>query len=332
MGLHLRNEKIDMPPILKEIRYRVWWALCVLDTLLCLISGRPLHMSDDFRTTPLPLPFREEQLWDKNVGPLISDNYKRNAFMSSLFSGSRLEQTELPITKSEPDQMQAGGCETVTPNISLYFLHLVDLTLIARQAVRALYAPEVARNSWAGAEMTISFLNKKADIWVSGLPSAFQFRQESRLSDRQTISLGFRFYTTKILILQPCLFRYSQQASGVDITGSSCNKMAALCVDSACEMFNLLPDLPGSAWLLQFSPWASVLHYLMQSMTVLLMYLFTRESPTADKSAMVIAAINKGLRWLHDMSRKDTPSQQAWLLCKKLLSDFDSAPGVNVDA
>ena len=70
----------------------------------------------------------------------------------------------------------------------------------------------------------------------------------------------------------------------------------------------------------------------MQSMTVLLMYLFTRESPTADKSAMVIAAINKGLRWLHDMSRKDTPSQQAWLLCKKLLSDFDSAPGVNVDA
>lgn len=333
MGLHLRNEKIDMAPILKEIRYRVWWALCVLDTLLCMISGRPLRMGDDFHTTPLPLPFREEDLLDKNVAPLISDHDKRNAFMSSVFSRSRLDETESPSKRSESEKSPAGTPETITPNISLYFLHIVDLKMIARQAVRALYAPESARKSWTGVEMAVSFLNRKADIWVSDLPAVFQFRQESQNSDgRQRTSLAFRFYSTKILILHPCLTRLGQQGSAIEIPGSYCNTMASLCVDSACEMLNLLPDQPDSVWLLHFSPWAYVLHYLMQSLTVLLIYLFIKEKPKTDKSAMVIESVNKALHWLHDMSRKDESSRQAWWLCKELLSHYESTVDMDVDA
>lgn len=346
MGLNLRNESSNILHVQKEIRYRVWWSLCALDTSLCAISGRPLHKNDDFCTTPLPLPFTEEEFRDEKVSQILSDHHKRNLFMGSLFSkstadqspettpGSITSQHQSSSLKTPTEQLTSSGAATMAPNISLYFLTLVDLMLITRQSIQALYAPEWARKSWTGVEMAISFLNRKADIWLSGVPHALQFREVegSRDFDRQAISLAFRFYSTKIIILQPCLSRFSRQASGVEISGAYCNILAGLCVSSACEMLDLLPDQPNSAWLYRLSPWASVLHYLMQSATVLLTDLFNREDPESEEAASVIARINKAIRWLHDMSRKDASSRQAWRLCTELLSRYNSVSDMDVDA
>lgn len=327
MGLNLRNENIKIPHAQKEIRYRVWWSLLALDTLLCTINGRPFHKSDGFCTTPLPLPFTEEEFRDEEVFRLLSDDNNRNAFMASLFP-TPVDQTFVTTPGSTPQhQLTSTAAETVVPNISLYFLNLIDLVLIVRQSIQALYAPEMMRKSWTGVEMAIFFLNRKADTWLSGLPTAFRFRETSpgnRIVNRQTISLALQFYSTKILILQPCLARFNRKASKVstEIPGRYCNDLAALCVDSACDMLDLLPDQPDSAWLYRISPWASVLHYLMQSITVLLTDLFNRENPGDDDTERVIARVNKAIRWLQDMSKRDNSSRQAWLLCTELLSRY----------
>ena len=62
MGLHLRNSANEVQFLSKEIRYRVWWALFVMDSSLQAITGRPPKTDIHFCTTPLPMPYREEDL------------------------------------------------------------------------------------------------------------------------------------------------------------------------------------------------------------------------------------------------------------------------------
>lgn len=79
MGLNLRSDSDSIAHFSKETRYRVWWALFVLDTVLCVMTGRPPSSDEVFCTTPLPIPYREEDFWDEEVVQLIAD---RAAFLT----------------------------------------------------------------------------------------------------------------------------------------------------------------------------------------------------------------------------------------------------------
>ena len=50
LGLNMRNESVDLSNELKEIRYRVWWALYVLEHRLCTMTGRVNCVLDDHIT------------------------------------------------------------------------------------------------------------------------------------------------------------------------------------------------------------------------------------------------------------------------------------------
>src|SRR3954465_8711664 len=88
MGLNLRSESESVPHFSKEVRYRLWWALFMLDTVLSEMTGRPLSMGEIFCTTPLPVPFGEEDFWDDRVVQLITSQETRGAFFTSLLSDS----------------------------------------------------------------------------------------------------------------------------------------------------------------------------------------------------------------------------------------------------
>jgi hypothetical protein len=60
VGIHLRTENEAISSISKETRYRVWWALYSLDVQLFLMTGRPVNMDLGYCTTPLPVPYLEE--------------------------------------------------------------------------------------------------------------------------------------------------------------------------------------------------------------------------------------------------------------------------------
>jgi hypothetical protein len=86
MGLNLRSESSIVDNLSKEIRYRVWWALFMLDTVLCVMTGRPPSTIETFYSTPHPLPYTEEEFGDKQIMRLITDHEARNTLMSSLLS------------------------------------------------------------------------------------------------------------------------------------------------------------------------------------------------------------------------------------------------------
>ena len=335
MGLNLRNESNSIGHISKETRYRVWWSLYTLDASLSAMTGRPPSSNVEFCTTPLPVPFMEEQFRDETIAQIITDQEARNVFMG-IFSTNRWgrSQTESSVTPEQPgnltpnrnkqcEQLAFSSMETLTPNISLYFLYFVELGLTMRESVDTLYAPGAARKSWREVEAAISALNSKADAWLSKLPETFRFTgpQGDVAFERQISSLAFRYYSTKLIIMQPCL-RHAARQGGTPSPGNFCDMMTDQCVDIATQMLALLPEPPDSSWLYHIAPWWCVLHYLMQAMTVLLTELFLRARPGTLQYRKVQESVDKGNRWLSDMSGRDACSQRAWLVCNDILSRY----------
>lgn len=343
MGLNRRIESDSIVHLSKEIRYRVWWALFMLDTLLCVVTGRPPTITEYFRTTPLPLPYREEDLVKEGIAQLISDQNARNALLASLLSSYPPTPEPSTTTTETPHSASFGSSnrtetaaqlivDTPAPNISLSFLYTVDLAFLLREVIKTLYAPGAIR-SWQEIEMAILTFNTHTDDWLSRLPRAFHFGEldADRLFIRQRTSLGFQFYTTKLLISQPCLRRLARPLPDTP-PSSVCVTMASICVQVACQMLDMLPDEMDVNWLDGVSPWWCILHYMMQSTTVLLEELFARALPGSTEAAGLADRVQKAIRWLRAMSTNDPSSQRAWLVYMDIFARHGSKLSSKIDA
>jgi hypothetical protein len=206
---------------------------------------------------------------------------------------------------------------------------MLNLVFIQREVINAVYAPGATRRPWPEIEMAIFEFNNEADNWFSHLPAEFHFTD---LDDAgpfvlQHAGLAFQFYTTKLIILQPCLSRLTQLSS----PSSVCETMAAMCVQIAGQMIDLLPDKVEVGWLFKVTPWWCILHYFMQSTSVLLTALFNRDKLGISVTINIGKKVEKVIRWLGEMSTKDPSSRQAWLVCKDVLSGHCSNLGLEVD-
>ncbi|KAI9036648.1 Zn(II)2Cys6 transcription factor [Aspergillus affinis] len=333
MGLNLRSESDAITHVSKETRYRVWWSLYTLDILLSVITGRPPSSNGDFCTTPLPLPFKEDNWSDQTVAALIADHGARTVFIQGLSKSAGESTGYIPTwhnsrsalrdLDNQREQANINRPGSLTPNNSLYFLHFIELGLIMRQSIDALYAASTVQKLWCEIEIDIHGLIHKTDAWLSKLPPAFHFTQGTRAFERQRSSLAFSFYSTKILITIPCLSRVTEEPTRMGPAGLFCDAMANLCVDLAADILDLLPDVPDMTWIHDVSPWWCILHYLMQSIAVLQVDLMLKENADT-KFESGRRQISKASRWLETMSTVDPASQRACLICTEILSSLDS--------
>ncbi|KAJ5369916.1 uncharacterized protein N7496_006008 [Penicillium cataractarum] len=351
MGLNLRSETGSVAQVSKETRYRVWWALFMLDTVLCVRTGRPPSTDPAFCTTPLPIPYIEEDFGIQGIVQIIDNLSIRNNLMTSLLTsvggaGTPSASSEASIDPTyfakagsrkgkEAEQTMMDLNDTITPNISLCFLYGVDLDIVMREAIQTLYAPGATKRSWMEMEIAISNLNTNADKWLSRLPAEFHFTNlDATATDpfvRQRADLGFRFYNTKLVISQPCLRHLAYQAPSTSPGGALCGTMAGTCVQMACKMLDMLPTKPDAIWLYGVSPWWCVLHYIMQSTTVLLTELFARTIPGTSEALNLVDKLKKAIAWLREMSAKDPSSQRAWLVCMDILSRHGEKFSIEID-
>ncbi|RAH43832.1 putative C6 transcription factor [Aspergillus brunneoviolaceus CBS 621.78] len=330
LGFHLRNES-DIRNVMKETKYAVWWSLYLLDCSLCVMTGRPPCINDRFCTTPLPVPFTEEEFDDKEQLILLPE--VRNALVKSLCPGNprivddkgspEASGAQVPDQGNKSEQDVAGILESLIsmPNSALFFLYIVDLAAIMHESVEVLYAPGAARKPLHEIEGAISALNSKVDAWLARLPAAFHLSQGTKAFQRERTNLAFRFYSAKILITQPCLNHLSQATDVNELPGSFCEMMAMMCVESADQMLDLLPDSPDLAWVYRVSPCWYLLHYLMQSTTILLYALLLVEKPGSVDHRKILERLEKSGRWLTEMSLEDPSAERAWLVCGELISE-----------
>lgn len=344
----MRNESPRTTDTLKEIRYRVWWSLYVLEHQLGNMTGRQTSISDETCTTPLPAPLNEDQFQTESgvnllsmemqkggrnpsTCPLSSSATTPSSDRSRSGSSNKLASSRSPSSKQFPD---LNWTKNVAPNASLYFLEYVQLTRLTQQILGKLYTPFAAQNSWAHIQATIAQLESDLESWARDLPPVFDFKRRLRDREFEDIrwNLGFFYYSTQMKINRPCLCRLDRKIPGQSAKSKEFNRDAAQrCVDAAQDMLSLIPDEPNAVGLNRVGPWWNILHYLVQACTVIMLEMSFRATHMPGEAGNLIKSSKKGVRWLHQLSEENVSAKRAWQFCDSMLREAMPKIGGNID-
>lgn len=350
LGLNMRNESANLKDGLKEIRYRLWWALYTLEHRLCAITGRINCVLDDHYTTPLPVPVDEDKFETEEGQRFLSTESQqreraptsnshspsvsspRNSYERSQ-SGGKSEQSRSPSTL-QVRQVDLEWAKDVQPCSSLYFLHLVQLTRLTQNVVDHLYNPTSVEGTWSSIQTQIGKLSEQLDGWYRKLPVIFDFRRKQRDRDYYEfrLNLGFAYYATKQMIHRPCLCRIDRKLPNQSSKSREFSRASATsCVEAARDTLRLIPDEPNAVGLISVGPWWSILPYLVQSASVLMLEISFRAHHMPEEADAILVSSKKALGWLHALAEENLSARRAWQLCNTMLRQAVVKIGRNVD-
>ncbi|MCJ1473494.1 hypothetical protein MMC13_002145 [Lambiella insularis] len=345
LGLHLRNENPKLSNPLKEIRYRVWWALYGLERTLAAMTGRPTSVVDLDCMTPLPLPIDEESFSDPNSGMQSEEIVRRMRRFSSQessytksppSSGPSPRSKRSPSTTSSSLSQHSGFdfFKTVPPSLSLYFVLVTQLSTIMHCILLQLYRPSTMNKTWSQIQSCIVDLDKSLENWRSSLPSLFDFvkKQRDQQFTRQRMSLGFLYYSTKMITFRPCLCRIDPSIPHESSKSKDFNRVAATaCVQGARDMLDLIPDEPNPVGLNKVTPWWCLTHYMTQAASILILELFFRAEHMPHEANDILTYAKKAVYWLNQMAKESEAAQRAWVQCDDLLRKVAPLVGRSID-
>lgn len=335
LGLSLRNDSKDVPETSKEIRYRVWWALCSLERILAVMTGRPTSSSETDCTAPAPLPLEEDFFVGDNA-PSPQD-----IAMLRRLSSQESQQIEGPIStppsagySSKLKMSPAGSVSPVSLPSSqerkqvipttnaLYFGYHTKLSNFTNEVLNRLYRADSMSKSWADVQHNIATLNSKIEKWRGQLPNVFDFTKKQRDQKfvRQRMSLGFFYYSILTIINRPCLCRVDRKIPDQSDKAKDFNRETAMkCVHAARDMLEMLPQEPNPIGLYTVAPWWCLVHYLMQAATVLMLELSFRSDHMPNEVKEIFDSAKKVTTWLRSLSGKNEAARRAWSLCEDQL-------------
>lgn len=345
LGLHLRNENPKLSNSNKEIRYRVWWALYGLEHNLGVMTGRPTSVADLDCMVPLPLPIDEESFSDPSSGMQNEDIVRRMRRFSSQDSPHTMSSPssavsphvkKSPSTTSSSPSQQSGFdfFKVVPPSLSFYFVLLTQLGAVTHDILSQLYRSSTMNKTWSQVQSTMTTLDNKTEKWRSTLPSLFDFTKKQRDQQfiRQRMSLGFLYYSTKIIIHRPCLCRVDQRIPHESNKSKDFNRIAAMtCVHGARGMLDLIPDEPNPVGLNKVAPWWCLTHHMTQAATVLILELFYRAEHMPNEANDILEYAKKAVHWLNQMAKESQSAQRAWGQCNDLLRRVAPLVGRNAN-
>ncbi|CAF9903755.1 MAG: hypothetical protein ALECFALPRED_002962 [Alectoria fallacina] len=335
LGLNLRNDSKNVPETSKEIRYRVWWALCSLERILAIMTGRPASLSETDCTTPAPLPLEEDSFLGNNV-PSPQDiallrrlssqqSGQTNGIMSTPSSTAYSSKVKTsPIDSMSPASLPSSQerKQIIPPCNALYFGYHTNLSTFTDEVLNRLYRADAMSKSWADIQSTIATLNSNIEKWRAKLPNVFDFtkKQRDRQFVRQRMSLGFFYYSVLTIINRPCLCRIDRKIPDQSGKAKDFNRETAMkCVHAARDMLELLPKEPNAVGLYTVAPWWCLVHYLMQAATVLMLELSFRTEHMPNEVEEIFDSAKKATDWLRSLSETDEVARRAWSLCNEML-------------
>ncbi|KEF58719.1 uncharacterized protein A1O9_06645 [Exophiala aquamarina CBS 119918] len=347
LAMNMRNDSVNLKDSLKEIRYRVWWALYTLEHRLCSMTGRVNCILDDHCTAPLPAPLEEEQFETAEGLYLLSKERQRGdrapssnpqspGVLSTTPSSDR-SRSQNNIDSRSPSTGNRGRdlewAKDIPPNSSLYFLHLVQLARLTQDIFHKLYNPSSITGSWSDVQAKIKELDERLEHWYRRLPPAFVFRrkQRGRNSYEARLALGFTFFGAKMAIHRPCLCRLDRKIPHQSSKSLDFNRISALaCVEAAMELLRSIPDEPNAVGLMRVGPWWSILHFLVQATTILMLEISFRVNHMPEAADQVFESGKKSIRWLHALGEENASAKRAWALCFPVFRD--SCKRIGLDA
>lgn len=343
LGLNLQNEDKQIRSSSKEIRYRLWWALCSTERMLAVMTGRRTSVFEADCSTPLPLPIDEESLpkghRPPGVDATVLEELRRHPSQGSQESDPpSATSTSSPkysddIVEKPSSSSKRGSSGSVPPNDALFFLCHTKLSIITTAVLSRLYCASASNRSWADTQYSIAKLDAKLERWRQSLPHLFDFSKKQREQQfiRQRISLGFFYYSTKTIINRPCVCMIDRRIPHESDKAKEFNRVAAArCVHAARDLMEMLPNEPNAIGLYRVSPWWCLVHYLVQATTVLMIELSFRADHMPNEADEILDAAKKAVYWLRSMAEDNIAAYRAWKLCNHLLRKL--APKVGRDA
>ncbi|KAJ5951688.1 uncharacterized protein N7479_010101 [Penicillium vulpinum] len=367
LGINLRLTDDRTKDAVKEARGRLWWSIYSLEHLLTSMTGRASCVSEGLCSVPAPLPYEEETFDHPEAKHLFQDPTLREAQLrSTLFESVSQHHSPSWVTSCPP-------CP------SLFFNFLVDLTLITHALMNKVYSIEGLRKGPRQVEYHVQKFSHQMDRWLSKLPNFYHFTlshpsttpwhlTHPRLDDistpflRERVCLAMNYYSSRITLCRPCLTdihqstRYATPTGEITARGKLRLEMATNCLQASCALISILPEHPNMPWLAHAAPWWSILHFLMQATTALLLGLSYCSrahydntdaaspllSPATPSSqarfypllmetdlSTAIAATKKALSWLHTTAAVNPAARRAFLLCDGIVKKI--APGLGID-
>lgn len=318
----MKNSSTSTPNVSKEARYRVWWCLYTFEHMLGIMTGRATCILDGVCTSPLPIPFDEDQLEEPAAAEVLNDASLRDNRINSVMASSWVRHMPLnPANGKEATKERSPNSEWLTSlplSFGLIYSYYCDLAVVAQEIVKKVYSVDCVMVPWPHIENRIGELKARIDLWYSLLPPALDFsRKEEESADllRGKLSLALHYYSARITLGRPCLCQRDARPRNPSQKPSFNHEMAVISLESATRMLDLIPDEPNAVQLYQICPWWCILHYLMQAATVLLLELSFGSVHVPDEEPRFIQLTKKSIRWLYDMSQHSIASRRAWQLC-----------------
>lgn len=378
LGINLRNTDGNIYDASKEARSRLWWSIFSLENLLTSMHGRASCVGDGLCSVPLPMPYEEENFNNPEIQRLLQDPmFRENQLRAVIF--------ETQTQRKKPPSWN------LDPSPSLFFYYLVDLALISQAVLNKVYSIEGIREGTSQTEYRIQSYGRNLDRWKSKLISHYDFTDTGpwhvnpNIDDdsvpyrRERVSLGMNYYSARIILCRPCLTQSPDSSTNSSPNPQNISQpsprtklraeMATSCLQAACSLISIMPGTPSLPWISQYTPWWSVLHFLMQATTALLLGLSycsfamppmnislaksssnpfnppNLSNPSSHSSntppsnsirplleidlRIIISHTRKALLWIHTMAEVDPAARRAFLLCDNLLQKL--APGLGLD-
>ncbi|KAF7671197.1 hypothetical protein GT037_010758 [Alternaria burnsii] len=294
LGLHLRNEDETLSTAEKEILVHVWWALQIFEGSLSIMLGRPSLVHEDQYSTPLPLPVSMEQLSDDFATPYWDNQYKG--------AGIHGDAGRSAPTASEPS------------SASSLLRHMAEINVIGQNAMAGLYSANISTKSWKDIQRTMVDLCGELERWKQMLPQgldSISWNDVSRFG-RNRLMLQMSYIRVQILTTRPCLCRVNSRIPNQTESSASCNgDMARACVNAAKKLTDILPDHATAAQMFETGPWWSLVHHIMQALTVLLVELsYCMDHVSGDQG--LLPRVKKLTRRLRMLGETDRVAERAY--------------------
>lgn len=348
LGLNMRNESRNMSDSVKEIRYRIWWALCSVERLLTIMTGRSTCLLDADCTIPLPVPVDEELFVNPTNPDLNSpalEKFRSHSVKefqltddapSTTSSGHSTRLIMNPSEQFSPPSLQSNDKldKNVPPSNALYFSYSTKLSILTSEVLQNLYRANVLSRSWSQVQTTISQLEVELEKWRQALAPVFDFAKKPRDQQfkRHRITLGFSYYSTLMIITRPCLCRVDRKIPDESSKAKALNcAIAAKCVHAAIDMLSMMPDEPNSIGFYKVAPWWCIVHHLVQATSILMLELSFRADHLPHEVDVILRSAKKAVCWLRSMAEEDLAAYRAWKLCEGMLRKVALKIGRRVD-
>ncbi|KAK5385146.1 hypothetical protein LTR11_001519 [Exophiala xenobiotica] len=209
------------------------------------------------------------------------------------------------------------------PRQQLY--HRTRLSVISSEVMAQLYMPTSNCDSWAATQKKIHSLNTQLVEWEQNLPEGLSIDSGVATNEdpRAKIDLALYYCSIKMILHRPCLCHMHIPAES-DASKKFNSNSARDCVEAALALVGILPEDPTAHEAYQLLPWANLLHYLGQVLSVFILELCMKAEHFGDSAPLLIPPVRKAMLYLCCLTSASLSSYTAFRIIRQMLSVLSS--------